>query len=97
MNELEKLLKESDQMKEQEQFKIFKRKSSWLCYAIPPLTSQMAIYTKHKTKAEALKQLDKEIDSIFKFKSAAEVLATIYKANGDFDSHSLTSIISFKD
>ena len=84
-------------MKEQEEFKIFKRKSSWLCYCIPPLTSQMAIYTKHKTKAEALKQLDKEIDSIFKFKSATEVSATIYKANGDFDSHSLTSIISFKD
>ena len=84
-------------MKEKEVYKVFKRKSHWLCYAVPPLTSQMAIYTKHKTKAAALKQLDKEIDSTFKFKSAKEVSATIYKANGDFDSHSLTSIISFKD
>ena len=84
-------------MKEQEEFKIFKRKSSWLCYAIPPLTSQMAIYTKHKTKAEALKQLEKETDSVFKFKTAKQVLATIYKANGNFESQSLTAIHSFKD
>jgi hypothetical protein len=72
-------------MKEQEQYKIFKRKSQWLCYAVPPLTSQMAIYTKHKTKAEALKQLEKETEMTFKFKSAKQVVATIYKSNGSVD------------
>jgi len=84
-------------MKEKEVYKVFKRKSHWLCYSVPPLWNQMAFYTKHKTKTEALKELDKQIDLIFKFNTAKEVSATIYKANGDFDSHSLTSIISFKD
>jgi hypothetical protein len=79
-------------MKEQEQYKIFKRKSQWLCYAVPPLTSQMAIYTKHKTKAEALKQLEKETGMTFKFKSAKQVFATIYKANGKFESQSITAM-----
>jgi len=84
-------------MKEKKCISIFKRKSSWLCYSEPPIGGDMAFYTKHKTKTDALKELDKQIDLIFKFNTATEVSATIYKANGDFDSHSLTSIISFKD
>jgi len=79
-------------MKEQEQYSIFKRKSQWLCYAIPPLTSQMAIYTKHKTKAEALKQLKKETAMTFKFNSAKQVFATIYKSNGSVDYQEVTAI-----
>lgn len=72
-------------MKEQQEYAIFKRRSQWVCYAIPPLTSQMAIYTKHKTKSQALEKLKKEIEMIFKFKSAKEVLATIHKSNGSID------------
>jgi len=72
-------------MKEQREYAIFKRKSQWLCYSIPPLTSQMAIYTKHKTKSQALEELEKEIKMTFKFKSAKQVLATIHKSNGSID------------
>lgn len=79
-------------MKEQEQFKIFKRKSSWLCYSVPPLWNQMAFYTKHRTKTEALKELEKQTNLVFKFKTAKQVLATIYKANGKFESQSITAI-----
>jgi len=79
-------------MKEQEQYKIFKRKSQWLCYAVPPLTSQMAIYTKHKTKAEALKQLKKETEMTFKFSIAKQVVTTIYKSNGSLDYQEVTAI-----
>ena len=52
----------------------------------------MAFYTKHKTKAEALKELEKQTNLIFKFKTAKQVLATIYKANGKFESQSITAI-----
>tara|TARA_Y100000816_G_C26030690_1_gene539567 strand:- start:943 stop:1197 length:255 start_codon:yes stop_codon:yes gene_type:complete len=72
-------------MEEQKEYAIFKRKGQWICYAIPPLTSQMAIYTKHKTKSQALEELKKEIKMVFKFKSAKQVLTTIHKSNGSID------------
>lgn len=84
-------------MKEQEFYKVFKRQSYWLCYAVPPISSQMAIYTKHKTKALALKQLEKETEMTFKFNSAKQVVATIYKANGKFESQSITAIDAYSD
>ena len=64
---------------------IFKRKSSWLCYSEPPIGGDMAFYTKHKTKTAALKELNKQVNLIFKFKSAKKVLSSIYKSNGYLD------------